>query len=92
MGLVPSKVNDFKIVRSTNDRCIVNLKWNKSPDAVGFNIRYGTGKDKLYHNYEVLSADSVTIRSLNSLSKYYFTIDAFNENGISKNNKVIEVE
>ncbi len=91
-GIVPSKVNDFKIVRSTNDRCIVNLKWNKSPDAVGFNIRYGTGKDKLYHNYEVLSADSVTIRSLNSISKYYFTIDAFNENGISKSNKIIEVE
>ncbi len=80
------------MIRSATDRCVVNLKWDKSPDAVGYNIRYGTQKDKLYHNYQVLGADSITIRSLNSLSKYYFTIDAFNENGISKGSKIIEVE
>jgi len=91
-GTIPSKIKKLNIVRSATDRCIVNLKWDKNSDAVGFNIRYGTQKDKLYHNYEVLGADSVTIRSLNSLSKYYFTIDAFNENGISKGSKVIEVE
>ena len=91
-GNLPSRVNDFKIDRLASDRCIVNLKWNKNLDAVGFNVRYGIQKDKLYHNYQVLSADSITIRSLNSLSKYYFTIDAFNENGISKGINVIEVE
>jgi len=40
----------------------------------------------------VLGADSITIRSLNALSKYYFTIDTFNENGITEGGKVIEAE
>ena len=91
-GDVPAKLNEFSVDRSTSDRCIVNIKWDKSADAFGFNIRYGTAKDKLYHNYEVLGTDSITIRSLNSLSKYYFTIDAFNENGISKGSTIIEVD
>jgi xylan 1,4-beta-xylosidase len=91
-GVVPSEIKKLNINRSATDRCVVNLKWDKSPDAVGFNIRYGIHKEKLYHNYQVLDSDSITIRSLNSLSKYYFTIDAFNENGISKGNKIIEVE
>jgi xylan 1,4-beta-xylosidase len=91
-GTVPSKIQNFNIIRSAADRCVVNLKWDKKEEAVGFNIRYGTEKNKLYHNYEVLGTDSVTIRSLNNLSKYYFTIDAFNENGINKGSKIIEAE
>lgn len=91
-GAVPAKIKKFEIVRSAADRCIVTLKWNKNSNAVGFNIRYGTQIDKLYHNYQVLGSDSITIRSLNSLSKYYFTIDTFNENGISRGSKIIEVE
>ena len=91
-GVIPSIVQNLNVVRSSSDRCVVNLKWDKKPDAFGFNIRYGTQQNKLYHNYQVLGADSVTIRSLNGLSKYYFTIDAFNENGISKESKIVEVD
>jgi len=91
-GAMPSKIQNLNIVRSATDRCIVNLKWDRISDAVGYNIRYGNQKDKLYHNYEVLGADSVTIRSLNSLSKYYFTIDVFYGNGINRGKKIIEVE
>ena len=91
-GTIPSKINKFDIIRAATDRCVVNLKWNKSPEATGFNIRYGTRKNKLYQNYQVLGADSITIRNLNSLSKYYFTIDTFNENGISIGNGIREVE
>jgi xylan 1,4-beta-xylosidase len=82
-GTVPTKIGKVNIVRSTSDRCVVKLNWDKNPNAVGFNIRYGTQKDKLYHNYQVLAVDSITIRSLNSLSKYYFSVEAFNENGKS---------
>ena len=70
---------------------MVDLKWPKIPGAVGYNIRYGTSKNKLYQNYQVLGTASVTIRSLNALQKYYFTIDAFNENGIAKGLNIIEL-
>lgn len=91
-GTLPSIIKKVNIVRSATDRCVVQLNWSKNPNTVGFNIRYGTKKNKLYHNYQVLDTDSITIRSLNSLSKYYFTIDAFNENGINKGSKIIEVK
>ena len=73
------------------DRAVVKLRLRKCPAAVGYNIRFGTAKDKLYHTYQVLGTESVTIHSLNSLQKYYFTIDAFNESGVMKGKKIIEV-
>ena len=91
-GEVPLKVENLEILRSATDRCIADLKWNKTPGAIGYNIRFGTHGDKLYQSYQVLGAETVTIRSLNSLQKYYFTVDAFNENGITKGHDAVEVE
>jgi xylan 1,4-beta-xylosidase len=90
-GKAPSKAEGFTIERNAADPCIVNLKWSRSKDAIGFNFRYGTQKDRLYHNYQVLGADAVTIRSLDAGQKYYFTMDAFNENGVTKGTEIIEV-
>ena len=90
-GKVPSIVENLSMERSEIDRCVVKLKWNKTPEAIGYNIRYGTRKDKLYQNYQVFGVDSLTIRSLNSLHKYYFTIDTFNENGITKGENIVEL-
>lgn len=90
-GKAPPAVNDLKMEHSPSDRCVVKLNWTMPAGATGFNVRYGTAKDKLYQNYEVLGTDSVTIRSLNANEKYYFTIDAFNENGITKGVAVMEL-
>jgi len=46
----------------------------------------------LYHTYQVLGSNSVTINSLNSFQKYYFTVDAFNEKGITKSEKIEEMK
>jgi hypothetical protein len=90
-GKAPGVVQKFNALRSPDDRAVVQLSWNKLPGAVGYNIRYGAAKDKMYHTYQVIHGDSLTIRSLNGTQKYYFTIDAFNENGISKGKEIIEV-
>jgi hypothetical protein len=89
---MPSPVKNLIITRNQNDKREVKLKWDKNQEDLGYNLRYGTENDKLYHNYQVLGADSVTIRSLNSMQQYYFTVDAFNENGIKKGVKVIMVK
>ena len=90
-GKLPAIVENLRLKRSELDRCIVKLNWTRTPGAIGYNVRYGTQKDKLYHNYQVLGDDSLTIRSLNGLQKYYFTIDAFNENGITSGKNIIEL-
>ncbi len=91
-GKAPLSVENFNMTRPKSDPCIVTLNWAKIPGATGYNIRYGIRKDKLYQNYQVFGGNSLTIRSLNSRQKYYFTIDAFNENGITKGNKIIELD
>ena len=91
-GKTPSNVEKLNVVRSDSDRCIVTLNWTKTTGADGYNIRYGIEKDKLYHNYQVFGVDTLTIRSLNALQKYYFTIDAFNENGITTGKKIIKLD
>lgn len=91
-GKAPSEVKNTSMKRLDSDRCVVNLKWTKTPGAIGYNIRYGTQKDKLYHNYQVFGVDSLTIGSLNSFEKYYFVVDSFNENGISAGKNILELE
>jgi hypothetical protein len=88
-GKAPSTVENLSMERSETDRCVVKLNWDKTPGAIGYTIRYGIQRDKLYQNYQVYGGDSLIIRSLNGLQKYYFTIDAFNENGITQGKNII---
>jgi hypothetical protein len=90
-GKAPASVEKADAVRSEIDRCVVKMSWAPKSDVVGYNIRYGTQKDKLYNNYQIIGKNSVTIGSLNSKQKYYFVIDAFNENGITKGSQIIEL-
>jgi hypothetical protein len=89
-GKAPAVAENLNVERQS-DRAIVKLNWKGLPDAVGYNIRFGTAKDKLYHTYQVLGKESLSIHSLNTAHKYYFTVDAFNESGVKKGTKIIEV-
>jgi len=91
-GNLPATVENFSITRSQNDKREVKLKWNKKPGDVGYNIRYGSQPDKLYHNWQVLGVDTLTIRNLNRLQEYYFTIDSFNETGVKRGVMSTEVK
>ncbi|MFB9057817.1 family 43 glycosylhydrolase [Mariniflexile ostreae] len=87
----PIQKPELQISRKEDDRCIVNLKWNIIENAIGYKLRYGIHPKKLYHNYQVLENNSLTIRTLNKFQKYYFTIDTFNENGVLEGTEIIEV-
>lgn len=80
----PAKVNSFQMVRDADDPRNVKLSWEKQQNAIGYNIRFGTQKDKLYRSYQVYGDTDLTIRSLNKDQKYWFAIDAFGENGITR--------
>lgn len=88
-GKLPQIVESLSAVRDSNDTRNVVLKWEHS-GATEYTIRYGTSPDKLYLNYQVLNKNSLIIHSLNKLKNYYFAIDAFNESGITRGNKVVE--
>jgi xylan 1,4-beta-xylosidase len=88
-GNVPGKVETFEAKRNADDKRSVVLNWSKPENAFGYNISYGIDKNKLYHSYTVYSDTTVTIHSLNSTLEYYFTIESFNENGITNSEIIV---
>lgn len=51
-------------------------------------MRYGVAKDKLYNNFQVMEGTSLEIGSLNQSVSYYFTIDTYNENGVTESSRI----
>ena len=86
-GTLPGQVTGFRAVRNQEDRRKVSLSWNKAPGATGYNISYGTHEEKLYLDYMVYDDTTLTINSLNVAMEYWFSIEAFNENGIAASGK-----
>jgi hypothetical protein len=89
-GEKPSKVKDFSVTRQ-DDRRNASLSWEPVEGAQGYNIRWGVAPDKLYHSWLVYDVNEHLMRCLNRDTEYYFSIEAFNENGISKQTEVIKV-
>ena len=91
-GNLPENVEHFMADRDTGDRRKVHLSWTKSDNAVGYTISYGSSKNKLYHNYTVYDDTSLTINSLSKQLNYCFTIEAFNEQGITSGKIMVKAD
>lgn len=87
---LPAEVGGLTVVRRSEDRRKVSLRWNKVEGATGYNIRFGSAKDKLYQNYQVYSAEPLSINVLDAELPYYFAIDSFNEAGVTRGTEVKE--
>ena len=85
LGKANSRVSTWNI-EQVGDPRNVKLSWEKQQNAIGYNIRFGIQKDKLYRSYQVYCDTDLTIRSLDKDQKYWFAIDAFGENGITHGN------
>ena len=71
----------FSAVRSGDLDMLVEI--GEQPDALGFNILFGSSSEKLYHSCMVFSAGSQRVGALVRDREYYVRVDAFNENGIT---------
>ncbi|HKO78087.1 MAG TPA: discoidin domain-containing protein, partial [Flavobacterium sp.] len=78
----PKSVTGFKVSRSAADSRNAMINWDTQPGAVGYNIYYGIAPDKLYNSIMVYEGGPYDFRGLDKGTGYYFTIEAFNENGI----------
>lgn len=90
-GKKPTEVKNFSVNRKNDTRNAL-IKWTPQPNCQGYNILWGIAPDKLYSSWMVYDADSLMMRNLNAHQKYYFSIEAFNENGISERAQVIEIK
>jgi len=83
-GKKPEPLRGLLVKRHQLDPREVDLTWKASEGAIGYLVRFGNQKDKLYQSQMVYADTSVNIKRLNRNSEYFFTVDAFNENGITK--------
>lgn len=91
-GNPPDAVENFIVLRTEKDKRSAWLRWKQVDNAFGYNILMGISPDKLYNNIMVLDANEYWLKTMDKEKSYYFTIEAFNENGISARTKVIRVD
>ncbi|MGH7945714.1 MAG: family 43 glycosylhydrolase [Opitutaceae bacterium] len=89
-GVALPAVTGLKIARG-EDRRNALLTWRPQPGRQGCNVRWGIAPDKLYSSWLVYDDSVLVLRSLNTDQEYYFTVEAFDENGISPPSAVLKV-
>ncbi len=90
-GKAPKEVQDFKVKRKA-DRREAAISWKGQSGCQGYNVFWGIAADKLYSSWMVYDKTILDLKSLNTDQTYYFAIEAFNENGISKRSGVTKIE
>lgn len=73
-------------VRRGRDGRDALVSWEPVTGAVGYNVLWGIGPEKLHLAYQVFAdrAQPLEIRALTVGQDYWFAIEAFDENGVSK--------
>ena len=89
-GKSPEIQQELAVTRQKDERN-ADISWKKVDGAVGYNILWGIAPDKLYQIYQVWddSPSTLELRALTLGQKYYFAIEAFNENGVSRVSEVV---
>jgi len=90
-GKKPAPVSHFTVERQV-DRRDAKLKWDKQEHAQGYNVYWGIAPDKLYSSWMVYDDDELEIKGLNVDQTYYFTVEAFNGNGIAERTQTQQID
>jgi hypothetical protein len=90
-GKKPAVVKNFQVKRNADARN-ATITWDKQSNCQGYNVLWGIAPDKLYSSWMVYDKNELELRSLTVGQTYYFTIEAFNENGIGERTKIVKAE
>lgn len=91
-GAAPDSVKNFYVLRTEKDKRSAWLKWSPVDEATGYQIHLGTAPDKLYNSIMVYGSNEFWLKTLDKDLPFYFTIEAFNENGVSLRKNVVKVD
>jgi len=82
-GKTPGTPKNKRAARKEDQREAI-ISWNPVKNAQGYNVFWGIARDKLYNSWLVYDKSTLELKSLNSDQQYFFSIEAFNENGVSE--------
>ncbi|MFT3897553.1 MAG: family 43 glycosylhydrolase [Thermomonas sp.] len=93
-GAPPSAPSGIAATRD-DDRRDARVRWNAVPGSVGYNVRWGIRPDRLTLAYQVFADDprgtALQLRALNVEPRYYVSVEAFDERGVSALGEVVEL-
>ncbi|AWW30581.1 1,4-beta-xylanase [Echinicola strongylocentroti] len=84
---LPETPSNFSVKRQS-DRRNADLQWDAVDGAMGYVIYWGINKDKLNLAAQMYGQNAYELRALNTDQGYYYQVEAFDENGISKKSEV----
>lgn len=92
-GEIPLTPKNLKVFRQ-KDKRNATITWSKENNVVGYNVLWGIAKDKIYQTYQWFGDNEpkIELRALTIGQDYYFAIESFNENGVSKLSDVIHIK
>ena len=90
-GKPPKKTKSVRVVRNDKRRG-AEINWQPVKNAQGYNVLWGIDPDKLYSSWLVYGKNALELKSLNTDQIYYFTVEAFDENGVGERSEIIEVK
>lgn len=88
---LPHEVTDVKVIRNSADKRRYALTWNKQENVTGYIINVGINKDQLLNSIMVYE-NQYEGGFFNRDSTYCFTVDAFNESGVTKGKTIYKSE
>lgn len=91
-GKKPQTVKFLKVRRQKNEGRNAIISWTKQDNAQGYNVFWGIAPDKLYNTWLVYGDAQLEMRNLNADQKYYFAVEAFNENGVGQRSTTVVVD
>jgi hypothetical protein len=80
------------VVNRYKDRRDAMITWDQQENCHGYNVLWGIDPDKLYNSWMVYDKNFLELKSLTVDQSYYFSIEAFNENGISERTTIVKSE
>src|SRR5690606_22788866 len=90
-GKAPKPVKGLTVARNDKRRG-AKINWDVQANSQGYNVLWGIAPDKLYSSWLIYGKNELELKSLNTDQTYYFAVEAFNENGVSKRSNVVKVE
>ncbi|MDR2679864.1 MAG: family 43 glycosylhydrolase, partial [Tannerella sp.] len=88
-GKRPAKVTGVRVVRNPEDHRRYSLTWDKQDNATGYIVRTGINREQLL-NAVMVYDNRYEGGFFNRDSRYYFAVEAFNENGVTSSTGVFE--
>ena len=91
-GVLPAQVMKFNAALDSADTRHATISWQAAEGAEFYIVRLGTTPQNLSQNYQVYDGQvELDVRSLNKNTNYFVTVDAVNENGVTRGTKTLDL-